>query len=62
MQKLEKLISIAKHKADVEKIGEEREICRRMTTEQLEELVDDNPTEERIREFFASVGGLHLLE
>lgn len=34
----------------------------KMTTEQLYELVDGNPSEERVREIFASVGGLHLLE
>ena len=30
--------------------------------EKLEELADGNPTEERIKEIFASVGGLHILE
>ena len=34
----------------------------RMTTEQLRELVYDDPSDERLKEIFASVGGLHLLE
>lgn len=34
----------------------------KMTTEQLYELVDGNLSEERVREIFASVGELNLLE
>lgn len=39
-----------------------RAICERMTTEQLEELVDYNLSDERFRKIFASAGDLHLLE
>lgn len=62
MKKVEKLISIAKKKAYTRSKLNEREIYDRMTTEQLKELVDGNPTQERIKEIFSSVGGLHLLE
>lgn len=62
MGKLEKLISIARQKSSSRQKTEIREIYGRMTTEQLEELADGNPTEERIKEIFASVGGLHILE
>lgn len=37
-------------------------VMDRMTTEQLKELVYEDPAEERIKEIFASVGGLYLLE
>lgn len=62
MNRIEKLISIAKQKAGHKRETEIREIYGRMTTEQLIELVENNPTEERIKEIFASVGGLHILE
>lgn len=62
MGKLEKLISIARQKSSSRQKTEIREIYGRMTTEQLEKLADGNPTEEQIKEIFASVGGLHILE
>lgn len=62
MNRIEKLISIARQKTDDKREMEIREIYGRMTTEQLIELVENNPTEERIKEIFASVGGLHILE
>lgn len=62
MGKIEKLISIARQKSSGRQKTEIREIYGRMTIEQLEELADGNPTEERIKEIFASVGGLHVLE
>ena len=34
----------------------------RMTTDQLLELVNGDPSEDRLKELFASVGGLPLLE
>ena len=40
-----------------------RDIFRLMTTEQLRELAaDEPPSDERIKEIFASVNALHLLE
>ena len=62
MSKIEKLISIAKQKSDCKRETEIREIYGRMAMEQLEELADGNSTEERIKEIFASVGELHILE
>lgn len=66
MQKIDKLLSAAKYKAllasDPDNKGAISEAISRMTTEQLCELVYDNPSEKRIKELFASVGGLHLLE
>lgn len=62
MGKIEKLISKARQKSSSRQKAEIREIYGRMTIEQLEELADGNPTEERIKEIFASVGGLHILE
>ena len=66
MQKITKLIVTTKRKiteADQQRKQEDlRQAVERMTTEQLEELVDGNPSDERFREIFASVGALHLLE
>ena len=66
MQKINKLLVTAKRETaetDQQRKKEElRQAVERMTTEQLEELVDGNPSDERFREIFASVGGLHLLE
>ncbi len=62
MGKIEKLISISRQKSSSRQKTEIREIYGRMTTEQLEKLADGNPTEEQIKEIFASVGGLHILE
>lgn len=62
MNKIEKLISIARQRSRYKQETEIREIYGKMSVEQLEELADGNPTEERIKEIFASVGGLHILE
>ena len=62
MNKIEKLISIARQKSRYKRETEIREIYGKMSVEQLEELAEGNPTEERIKEIFASVGGLHILE
>lgn len=62
MDKIEKLISKAKQKSGCKREAEIREIYGKMTIEQLIELADSNPSEERIKEIFASVGGLHILE
>lgn len=39
-----------------------KQAISRMTTEQLAELVDGDPSEDRLKEILESVGGLHLLE
>ena len=66
MKQIDKMLAIAKHEALWEaerKSHEELEnAISRMTTDQLRELVYDDPSDERLKEIFASVGGLHLLE
>lgn len=66
MKKIDKMLAIAKHEAlwDAErnKKKELEDALSRMTTDQLRELVYDDPSDERLKEIFASVGGLHLLE
>ena len=62
MKRLDKLLKAAKIQADTRERDKVREIFERMTTEQLHELVDEPPTDERIRDILASVGGLWLLE
>ena len=61
MKRLDKLLKAAKIQADTRERDKVREIFERMTTEQLHELVDETPTDERIRDILASVGGLWLL-
>lgn len=66
MKQIDKMLVIAKHEALWEaerKYHEELEnAIGRMTTDQLRELVYDDPSDERLKEIFESVGGLHLLE
>ena len=61
MQRIDKLLSTARRNASK---GNEELIkaISRMTTDQLRELVYNDPSDERLKEIFASVGGLHLLE
>lgn len=66
MKKIDKMLAIAKHEAlwDAERKNQEEleDALSRMTTDQLREIVYDDPSDERLKEIFASVGGLHLLE
>lgn len=66
MQKINKMLSRARHEAEFELKRKESEdltkYISRMTTEQLRELIDGNPSDERVREIFASVGGLQFYE
>lgn len=66
MPKIDKLLATVKREAMIDaerrKYEELEQVISRMTTAQLEELVDGNPSDERFREIFESVGGLHLLE
>lgn len=66
MNKLNRMISGAKreallyaerkqHKELIAAIG-------RMTTDQVKELAEGEPTDDRIKEIFESVGSLHLLK
>ena len=61
MQRIDKLLSTARRNASK---GNEELIkaISSMTTDQLLELVHGDPSEDRLKEIFASVGGLHLLE
>ena len=66
VQRINKMLIAAR--CDMERKEQRREAeelqnaIEKMTTEQLYELVDGNPSEERVREIFASVGELNLLE
>lgn len=62
MTKLDSMLIAAKRRAVSYGAEEWRRIMGRMTTEQLYELVEGDPTDERIRDIFASVDGLHLIE
>lgn len=62
MTKIDNMLINARHRAvysDSEKWGK---IMERMTTDQLYELVEGDPTDERIRDILASVDGLYLIE
>lgn len=58
MKRLDKLMKVAKVQAHTRGRDKVRKVFERMTTEQLHEIVDERPTDERIREILASVGGL----
>lgn len=62
MKRLDKLLKTAKVQIDTRKRVKVAKVFGRMTTEQLYELADENPTDERIREILSSVDGLWLLE
>ncbi len=61
MQRIDKLLSAARRNANK---GNDELIkaISRMTTEQLLELVNGDPSEDRLKEILASVGYLHLIE
>lgn len=61
MKKLDKLIKAATEKANTLDKQKVADIFGKMTIEQLEELAEGEPTQERIREILASVDGLSLL-
>ena len=60
--KVDRLLKIAKQEAESINGAKIDEIFHRMTTEQLKELAEGSPTDDRVREILSSVGGLHLLE
>lgn len=61
MQRIDKLLSTARRNASK---GNDELIkaISRMTTEQLLELVNGDPSEDRLKEILASVGYLHFRE
>lgn len=62
MDKINKMLVIAKVEAQRRERVDIDQVFERMTTEQLQELAYGEPSETRIHEIFASVDGLHLLE
>lgn len=62
MTKLDSMLIAVKRRAASYGVEEWKRIMGRMTTDQLYELVEGDPTDERIREIFASVDGLYLIE
>lgn len=62
MKKLDRLIKAAMVQTDAKEQIREKQVFERMTTEQLSELVDGNPSDERIIEILTSVDGLWLLK
>lgn len=62
MVNVEKLISIARELSSQRAKQAEAAIYEKMTLEQLRELAYGNPSEQRIKEIFTLVDGLHLLE
>lgn len=62
MKRLDKLMKVAKEKADIKAKEKVRQVFGRMSMAQLKELANENVPYERIREILASVDGLWLLE
>lgn len=62
MKRLDKLLKAAKVQVDTRERVKVKKVFERMTTEQLHELIDESPTDERIREIITSVGALWILE
>lgn len=60
--KINRLLAMARQEARRRDQAEIEQVFRRMTMEQLREIVYEDPTENRLREILASVDGLHLLE
>lgn len=57
MKKLDRLIKAAMVQIDAKEQIREKQVFERMTTEQLSEVVDGNPSDERIIEILTSVDG-----
>ena len=62
MKRLDKLMKVAKEKADIKAKEKVRQVFGRMSMAQLKELANENVPYERIREILSSVDGLWLLE
>lgn len=60
--KINRLLVMARQEARRRDQAEILQVFQRMTTEQLREIVYEDPTESRLRDILASVDGLHLLE
>lgn len=62
MQKINKLLTVAKAATSRKEHAQIKQVFARMTTDQLRELVYCAPSESRVHDILASVDGLHLLE
>lgn len=65
MQRIDKILVKARRETAIETARQDRELkqaIHSMTTEQLRELADGSPSDERVAEIFASVGALRLVE
>ena len=66
MQRIDKIIVKERRETAIEiarrQDRELKQAIHNMTTEQLRELADGSPSDERVAEIFASVGALHLVE
>ncbi|MGN0745615.1 MAG: hypothetical protein ACI4ML_02945 [Aristaeellaceae bacterium] len=62
MRKVDRLLMMARETARSYDRRAIDAVFARMTTDQLRELAENDPTEERLREILASVDGLWLLE
>jgi len=63
MQKINRLLALMNRDTVAHTKEQEMEkIIARLSTDQLKELLYNEPTEERIKNIFASLGGLHILE
>lgn len=66
MLRIDKLLATAKREAQLatERMNHDelKRLISRMTTEQLLELVNGDPSEDRLKEILVSVGYLHLIE
>lgn len=62
MKKINKMLASARNLARNDEKEAIESIMRRLSMPQLLELAYHSPSESKVREILASVGGLHLLE
>ena len=62
MRKIDRMLASARNLAGNDEQKAIESVMQRLTTPQLIELAYDSPSESRVHEILASVGGLHLLE
>lgn len=66
MRKISKMLAVARNEALLIAAKDSKkellEAIERMSTDQLQEIVSGELTDERLKEIFDSVGALHLLE
>lgn len=62
MKKINRMLASARNLARNDEREAIESVMRRMTTPQLLEMAYDSPSDGRVREILASVGGMHLLK